>query len=144
MENQTYIWCLLFGEEYREERENCLYALLDLHDEVPELFTLNFLLTTWEAFSYDYVSKTFDGMRKLGQFCRPSDDIVEIRRLALNRHPDGGIIWRTPLSFDMNSSRGYWRLNIIPRLEAGVERQGYAMALERIVGKKNARSSSLK
>ena len=136
VENQINIWCLLFGAEYREEREECLYALLDLHDEVPELFTLNFLITTWEAFSYDYVAKMFDGMRKLGQFCRASDDIVEIRRLALNRHPDGGIIWQPPLSFDMNSSRGYWRLNIIPRLEAGVERQGYAMALERIVGKK--------
>ena len=74
-------------------------------------------------------------MRKLGQFCRPGDDIVEIRRLALNRHPDGGIIWQPPFSFDMSPGKGYWRRNIIPRLEAGAERQGYALALEKVIGK---------
>ena len=133
--NQTNVWCLLFGQEYRSGREDCLYSLLDLQDETPELFTLNFLLATWEALTYDYLYRMFDGMRKLGQFCRPSDDIVEIRRSALNRHPDGGIIWQPPLAFDMISSSGYCRPNIIPRLESGAGRQTYATAQERIVGR---------
>ena len=123
------------SKKHREEREECTYALLGIRDEIPELFTLNLLLATWEAFSYDYVSKMFEGARKIGQFCRPSGDIVEIRRLSLNKHPDGGIIWRPPLSFCMKSSRGYWRSNIIPRLDDGVVRQGYALALEKIAGK---------
>ena len=135
VENQTNVWCLFFGQEYRAEREECMASLIGLHEDVPELFSVQFIVATWEAFTYDYVYKMFEGMRRLGQFCRPSDDIVEIRRLALNRHPDGGIIWQPPFSFDMSSSQGYWRRNIIPRLEAGVERQGYASALDKVLGK---------
>ena len=94
-----------------------------------------FIVSACEAFTYDYMYKMFEGVRKLGQFCRPGDDVVEIRRLALNRHPDGCIIWQPPFSFDMSSGKGYWRRNIIPRLEAGVERQGYALAMEKVIGK---------
>ena len=138
VENQTNLRCLFFGEQYRDERELALQNLLELNDDAPELFSLDFLVVTWETFMYDYVDKTFEGMRRLGQFCRPSDDIVEIRRLALARHPSGGIIWKHPLSFNMASSRGYWRRNLLPRLEAGVEKVGYSVALEKIVGVKKA------
>ena len=34
----------------------------------------------------------------------------------------------------MMSSRGYWRRNIIPRVEASVEKVGYGAALRKIVG----------
>ena len=139
VENQTDVWCMFFGQEYRTEREECLVALIDLHEDAPELFSLPFVLATWEAFTYDYVYKMFEGMRRLSQFCRPPDDIVEIRRLALNRHPDGGVIWQPPFSFDMSPSQGYRRRNIIPRLEAGVGRQGYAVALEKVLGKGNVK-----
>ena len=108
-----------------------MYALLDLHYEVPALFALNFRISKWEAFSYDYLSNMFGGLLKMGDFSRPSYVMVGNRRLALNRRPDGVIIWRPPLSFNMNSTRCYWRLNIAPRLEAGVERQSHAIALER-------------
>ena len=135
VESQTNVWCMFFGQEYRTERDDCMLALIGLHEDVPELFSVPFIVSTCEAFTFDYVYKMFEGMRRLGQFCRPSDDIVEIRRLALNRHPDGGIIWQQPFSFDMVSSNGYWGRNIIPRLEDGVERQGYAAALGKVLGK---------
>ena len=117
--------------------------LLELHRATPELFTVGFLIATWEAFLYDFLDRMFEGMRRLGQFCRPSDDIAEIRRLALNRLPDGGLIWQHPLSFNMISSRGYWRLNIIPRLEASVEKVGYGIALQKIVGGKKLKNDSV-
>ena len=41
-ENQINIWCLLFGQEYRAERETCLANLLELHYATPELFTVGF------------------------------------------------------------------------------------------------------
>ena len=91
-ENQTNLWCLFFGEQYRDERETCLANLLALHDDTPELFSVEFLIATWEAFIYDYIDRTFEGMRRLSQFCRSSDDISEIRRLALAKRHQGGII----------------------------------------------------
>ena len=133
-ENQTSLWRLLFGEQYRAGRELCLSNLLELREDAPELFSLEFLIVTWEAFIYDYLGRSFEGMRRLGQFRRSSDDITEIRRLALARRPEGGVIWKPPLSLNMISSRGYWRRNVLPRLAAGVEKVGYSIALEKIVG----------
>ena len=78
---------------------------------------------------YDFADRMFGGIRRLGKFRRPSDDIAEIRRLALKRHPDGGLIRQHPLSFNMVASRGYWRRNIIRRLEASVEKVGYGVDL---------------
>ena len=78
----------------------------------------------------------FGAVRKLCQFRTPPDDIVEIRRLAPNRHPDGGIIRRPPSLLGVNSPLVYWKRTIAPRLEDGAGRQGFAMALGRIVGKK--------
>ena len=116
------------------EREMCLTNLLELHDDTPELFSRAFLVVTWESFMYDYVDMSFGGVGGLGQFCRASGDIAEIRRLALAKNPQGGIIWKPPLSSNMISSRGYWRRNVLPRLEAGVEKVGYGLALEKMVG----------
>ena len=135
VENQINVWFLFFGQEYRVGRADCLAALLGLREDIPELFTIPFVVSTWEDFTYDYIYKMFEGVRKLGQFCRPIDDVVEIRILSLNRHPDGGIIWQPPFSFDMTPSKGYWGRNIIPRLESGVGRQGYDGAMENAIGK---------
>ena len=134
MVNQTNAWCLLFGEQYRKGRSDRLGNMLELHQATPELFAIAFLIASWGAFTYDFFDRMFDGVRRLGQFCRPDGDIAEIRRLALNRHPDGGLIWQNPLSFNMLSSRGYWRRNITHRLEAGVGKVGYGVALQKIIG----------
>ena len=112
---------MLFGRQYRHGRETCLQNLLALREETPELFALEFLLSIWGPLMYDFLRKMLGGMRRLGHFRRPSDDIAEIRRLALHKHPDGGLIWPQPISFDMSSSRRFWSRNIIHRLEAFVE-----------------------
>ena len=110
------------GEHYRLELETCLRNLLILNYETPELFALEFSVSTRGAFLYDFVDRMFEGMRRLGLFCRPADDIAEIRRLALNKRPDGGLIRQRPLSFDMASPKGYCGRNITPRLESSVEK----------------------
>ena len=39
---QINVRCLSYGQVYREGREECIYALLGLQGDVPELFGLNF------------------------------------------------------------------------------------------------------
>ena len=70
----------------------CLRNLLGLFGDVSVIPTLGFLSATWEYFAYDYIDRSPDGMRRVGQFLRPSGDIAEIRRLELARNPPGGII----------------------------------------------------
>ena len=106
-EMQTTVWCLYFGRERYDERIATLRTLLELREDTPEIFSLRFIIPSWEQFVYDWIEKMFEGMRQLSQFCRNSDDINEIRRLALNRRPEGGIVWWSPKSFNMASSRGY-------------------------------------
>ena len=132
--NHINIRCLFFGWQYRGERDVCLRNLLELSEDVPELSTRDFVAITWGSFAYDYIDRSFDGMRRIGQFFWPSGDIAEIRRLASARHPPGGIIWTPPLSFDMAAGRGYCRRNVLPRMEAGAEWVGYVVALEEIIG----------
>ena len=80
---------LFTGEQYRGEREVRLKNLSELDGDTPGLFSLDFLIIAWESFGYDYVDRSFDGVRRLVQFCRHSGDIAEIRRLALAKHlPD--------------------------------------------------------
>ena len=75
------------------------------------------------------------GVCRLSQFFRNSDDVAEIRRLALNRRPEGGIVWKSPKWLNTTSSRGYSRRDIIPRLESIAARPGYQFAVECAVGK---------
>ena len=69
----------------------------------------------------------------LGEFCRPPGDIAEIRRLALNRHPDVGLIWKHPLSFNILSSRCYWWGNYTA-VRSECRKVGYGVDLWKIVG----------
>ena len=56
----------------------------------------------------DFVDKMYEWVRRLGQFCRPPGYIAEIRRLVLNKHSDGWLIWRIrfPLTFHRRDDFG--------------------------------------
>lgn len=118
--------------------------LLNLHiayGETKRLFTSDFLIATRESFTYDILGRAFEGMGVLRHAPRPSDDVAGIRRSALDKRHDGGWVWRYPLSFDMNSSRGLRRRNIIRRLYPSVEKDGYIVSLEKNAGRDESKGT---
>ena len=66
-----------------------------MNDDTHQLFLLILSLSRGKPSSTIILTDPLGG-GGLGQFCRPSGDIAEIRRLALVRHPGGGIIWKHP------------------------------------------------
>ena len=142
VENQTNLRRVLFGHQYRVERELRLLDISELREDSPEISPLGFWITTWGPFLCDYIGRSFEGRGRLGRFRIASDDIAEIRRLALARHPGGGIIWKPPLSLHMCASRGFWRRDVLPTLDAAVGKVRYSVALRKIVvGKKKGRNA---
>ena len=108
VENRINIWRPLCGQVYREEWIDFLYALMGVLGENTDLFTPNCLLAAMDSFTYEYVYKAFGGMRKIGQFWLPPDDIADVIRLPPNRHPDGWIDGdpRCPLTWSREVGTG--------------------------------------
>ena len=56
---------LLYGQEHVSERKRALKKLIWFHDQLPELFTVAFLVTAWNRFRYEYTEAIREGVHTL-------------------------------------------------------------------------------
>ena len=63
VKQQIKLYCLLFGEEHKRERKKALKHLIWLHDQKPELFTVAFLVESWNRICYEYTEAVREGVR---------------------------------------------------------------------------------
>ena len=125
-------------------RDTCAIKSPGVRNATPELFKVEFVVESLGAAMYDFADRMIECTRRLVGFHRPrGGGIAEIRTLALNRHPGGGLIWLHPSSSSMSSPRGYWRRNIIPRVEESAGEVGRIVAIGEIVGGKKAKNLTL-
>ena len=134
VKNQIRFWGMLYGRQHERARSKALDFLLRLHDDTPDLFCVNFLVMTWEEMTRDYVDKTIEGVRRLGQLGHAGDKQADLYRAAMTMM-DGAKTptWRYPATFDMEGKGGYWHRVVLPRMEKEVDKTGYKSALSKIL-----------
>ena len=74
----------------------------------------NFRKSFGGGMAIDYSQKAMDGARFLTQLGSKSDGLMEHKRAA--RYSKG---WRFPHAFCMESSKGYWRRYVLPKIDIG-------------------------
>ena len=134
VKNQIRYWGMLFGRQHERARAKALDFLTRLHDDTPDLFCVNFLVMTWEEMTRDYVDKTVECVRRLGQLGHAGDKQADLYRAATT--PSEGSrtpMWKYPATFDMEGKGGYWRRVVLPRMEKEVGKTWYKSALSKIL-----------
>ena len=76
----------------------------------------------------DYGRNVTEGERRLTQMGRKIDSLEELERLA--RHSHG---WMFPRNFRMDSSKGYWRRYVLPKIDLETGRAEYRGALPEVL-----------
>ena len=133
--NQINFFGLIFGNEHRNERFAALKFLIEIHEDTPELFSVDFLNHVWEQLNFDFFEKTQEGARRLRQHVGKHANQTEIRRVGLTSNADGKTLWTYPKTFEMESEKGYWQRVIVPKMDEAVEKDGFLAARDRILGK---------
>ena len=119
---QIKLFCLLYGEEHREERKNALKKFQKLHEEKPDLFTVAFLVKTWNRMWAEFGEAVREGVRALLRILPEGANREALITLALSPYKRSSKrIWRWPDVFNFESSRGMWCGRILPELEEDLE-----------------------
>ena len=93
---------MLYERQHERARTKAMDFLLRLHDDTPDLSRVNFLVMTWGEMTRDYLGKTIEGVRRLGQLGHAGDKQADLYRSAMtstdgSRNPT----WKYPATFDM-------------------------------------------
>ena len=122
--NQNLVRRMVFGAERYSAREDAMGFLILRYKESPEFFTIPFLAAIWGRMTVEYVRNATEGVRRLTQLGIKSDGLKELKRLA--RHSQG---WQLPLTFCVESSKGYRRRYVFPRIDLETGRAEYRGAI---------------
>ena len=122
------LFCLLYGEEHREERSNALKHLRKFHDEKPELPTVHFIVEAWDRMWFGYSEAVRGGIRSLLRILPDGSNKEALVSLALSPYgKTGKRVWRWPDVFSFRSRRGMRIGRLLPEL-------GEKLELSRITG----------
>ena len=116
------LFCLLYGDEHKRERQAALKHFKKFHEEKPDLFTAIMLVRTWNRMWAEYGEAVREGIRALLQILPEGASRDALITLALSHYKGSKRrIWRWPNVFSFTSSRGFWMGRIPPELEEDLE-----------------------
>ena len=133
--NQINYFGLIYGDRHREERIQALRFLIGIHEGAPELFTVEFIGIVWEQMNYDFFMKCQEGAKRLRQAVGKQANQTELRRIGCQLGPKGKARWFYPRTFEMTTEAGYWSRVVVPKMDEAIEKEGFATARDRILGK---------
>jgi hypothetical protein len=115
--NGINVWCLVYGIEYREVLENALSGLEALHEEQPNVFPRDQVWAWWEELHWRFWEELKETLRKLKHEAQLErfTSLTDLKNYALVPPGDGKQL--LPLAFELDHPNGWFRQEIIPRLE---------------------------
>ena len=125
----------VYGERHREERIKALLFLLEIHEDTPELFTVEFISSAWEQMNYDFFMKCQEGGKRLRQAVGKHANQIELGRVGCQLGANGKARWFYPRTFEMAKEGGYRSRVVVPKMGGAIEKEGFSMARGRILGK---------
>ena len=116
------LFSLFFGREHAPERSEVITTFQRLHEAEPEVFPLVFLISSWEAMTFRYISEVMDGTRRLMRMLPDNVRKTEYRRKALSPDVNGLPRWEFPTTWLMEHHTGYWLPIAIPKMEETISK----------------------
>ena len=123
--NQINFPGLIYGKEHKNERFPSLKFLIEIHEDAPGLFSVDFVNRVWGQLDFDFFEKTQEGARRLRQHVGKHSNQTEIRRVGMTPNAEGKTLRTYPKSFEMESEMGYWQSAIVPKMGESVEKDGF-------------------
>ena len=126
---QSRIFAAIYGEEHLRTRLKAVQGLIDIRENHPKVFRIEFLADVWNRMNYDFADACMEGVRRIMRIATPVSNRGEIARLAWRPRPDGTPLWQFPGTFSLGSESGFWQSIILPELERKMEPQMITHAL---------------
>ena len=133
------LFSLLFGKEHAPQRLEVIATFQWIHEAEPDVFPLSFLISSWEAMTFRYISEVMDGTRRLMRMLPDNVRKTEYRRKALSPDVNGLPRWEFPATWLMEHHTGYWQSIAIPKMEETISKSAWEAALHQPV--KNLRAA---
>ena len=120
---------LFFGREHDPERLFVITTFQRLHEAEPEVFPLVFLISSWGAMTFRYISEVMEGTRRLMRMLPDNVRKTEYRRKALSPDANGLPRWEFPTTWLMEHHTGYWLAIAIPKMEGAISKSAWKAVL---------------
>ena len=132
--NQINYFGIIYGRRHREGRIRSLRFLLGIHEDTPDLFTVEFIGIVWDQTNYDFLTKRQEGANRLRQAVGKHANKLELRRLGCQLDAHGQARRFYHRTFEMATEAGYWSRAIAPKMDEAVEKEGFSTSRDRILG----------
>lgn len=120
---QTDTWCLVYGTEWREVRNNAMEKLAEWHLAQPHKWPLNVVMDIWEELHWRIGEEFREVLRQLKKFAnRETMTLTEIKFHALLPGADGAAWLVMPTTFDIERPGSWFQEEVLPRIERKQER----------------------
>ena len=132
--NQINFFGLVYGGRRREERVEALRIHLGIHEDTPDVPTVQFIGIVRGRMSYDFFMKCQEGATGMRQTVGKHADQIEFRRVGCQLGPAGKARRLYPFTFEVTTEAGY-RGRVVPEIDEAIEKEGFSTAGNRILGK---------
>ena len=119
---------MVFGAEHYTGREAPIGPLLLRNEESPGFFAFASLTANWERMTINYIRNVTKSVRRATQMGCKSGRLKELKRLA--RASQG---CQSPRAFSMETSKCYWRLSALPKMDPPTGRAENRSALQKVL-----------
>ena len=120
---QTDTWCLVYGTEWREVRNNAMEKLAEWHLAQPHKWPLNVVMDIWEELHWRIGEEFREVLRQLKKFAnRETMTLTEIKFHALLPGADGAAWLVMPTTFGIERPGSWFQEEVLPRIERKQER----------------------
>ena len=96
------------GDAHLEERGNAILRLVNLHEDQPAAFSVDFVVGTWKRMVSDYNESCRDGVRRMLRMLLKWRKRDQVARKALSANRDNSPVWHFPMTFNMDRPHVFW------------------------------------
>ena len=122
-ENSIRVFGSCYGTEHMQERNECLQAIKEAHEEDEHAFPASYCIELFEELTAVWCEEVRESRRKLCALLGTENPRLEdLKLLALAPGPSGAANFQFPRVWDLSDPEGYYQKVVIPRQERQMSR----------------------
>lgn len=128
---QIDIWCLTYGEEWREVKTKAAKLLATWHTSAPHQWPLTVLMDCWEELHWRFTEELKEILRSLKREAgRETMTLNEVKFHALMPDSSGYAWLQLPNTFDLEDPNSWFATEVKPRIERKQDRALWRLTWE--------------
>lgn len=128
---QIDIWCLTYGEEWREVKTKAAKLLATWHTSAPHQWPLTVLMDCWEELHWRFTEELKEILRSLKREAgRETMTLNEVKFHALMPDSSGYAWLQLPNTFDLEDPNSWFATEVKPRIDRKQDRALWRLTWE--------------